>query len=159
MKKHINAQIATTHRGCRGWYIRWGDQEMFGYCLLFLEAREQERTIKNLSIGLSRYYCDRGTTGQSAHSAPFIKSVGSPWLTGRQHPHLTPSALASPFFWYSWIVIMIRIMITIATVCWYLPCFWHCPKCFSWIPSFNPHTALGRTYHKLTYFVLLCSIH
>lgn len=90
MKKHINAQIATTHRGCRGQYIRWGDQEMFGYCLLFPEAREHERAIKNLSVGLSRYYCDRGTTGQSAHSAPFIKSVGSPWLTGRQHPHLTP---------------------------------------------------------------------
>ena len=37
------AQIATTHIGCQGRYIRLGDQEMFDYCFPFLEVWEEKK--------------------------------------------------------------------------------------------------------------------
>lgn len=78
---------------------------------------------------------------------------GTPWLTGRQCPRFTASALAAPFFWYSWIAIMItiRIMIMIAIIHWYLLSSWPCPKCFSGITSFNSHSNQWGRCHNLPY--------
>lgn len=70
------AQIATTHIGCRGRYIRLGDQEMFDYCFPFLEVWEEKKRPLLISALHFLVITDGDTARELAILTPFIKPVG-----------------------------------------------------------------------------------